>query len=291
MVKVAIAGADTLLGRELRDLLNERPNVEIVPVDKSPLVLYAGRDVDEPKPDPEATVVDLTGTLPNGVLRAPMAEPERYLVPESLTISIAHPAAILLAMFFRRVAAVSPIRQAVVNVFEPVSQRGQAGLEELQQQTIALLNLRPLEQTVFDEQVAFNMLPRWGSDSAVKLRDVEARIGKEFAALYGPFDGLSMRLIQAPVFHGYVVSAWVSFDGEADPVALAKPFREVRSAEVAPPMNSGIAGESGMILDAIVPDGDRAAWFWVVADNLRLAAENALLAAASAIEQAARPVQ
>jgi len=288
---VGIAGAETLLGRELRDLLNDRPNVEIVPLDKSPLVLYAGRDVDEPKPDPEATVIDLTGTLPNGVLRAPTAEPERYLAPESPTISIAHPAAILLAMFFRRVAAVAPVRQAVVNVFEPASQRGKAGLEELQQQTIALLNLRPLEQTVFDEQVAFNMLPRWGQDSAVKLGDVQARIEREFSALHGPLEGLSMRLIQAPVFHGYVVSAWVGFEADADPEALAKPFREVRSTDVAPPMNSGVAGESGMILDAIVPDGRRAAWFWIVADNLRLTAENALLAAAQTIELAARPVQ
>jgi len=48
-----------------------------------------------------------------------------------------------------------------------------------------------------------------------------------------------------------------------------------------PPSNAGIAGQSGLSVGAIEEDRNhpRAAWIWLVADNLRLAAENAIAVA------------
>jgi aspartate-semialdehyde dehydrogenase len=48
-----------------------------------------------------------------------------------------------------------------------------------------------------------------------------------------------------------------------------------------PPSNAGIAGQSGVSLGAINddPNQPRAVWLWMVADNLRLAAENAVAVA------------
>ena len=48
-----------------------------------------------------------------------------------------------------------------------------------------------------------------------------------------------------------------------------------------PPTNAAIAGQSGISVGAITADrnNSRACWFWLVADNLRLAAENAVAAA------------
>ena len=39
-----------------------------------------------------------------------------------------------------------------------------------------------------------------------------------------------------------------------------------------------VAGESGITVDAVTQDRNepRACWFWIVADNLRIAAENAV---------------
>jgi aspartate-semialdehyde dehydrogenase len=48
-----------------------------------------------------------------------------------------------------------------------------------------------------------------------------------------------------------------------------------------PPTNAAIAGQSGLSAGAITvdPNNPRACWFWLVSDNLRLAAENAVAVA------------
>jgi aspartate-semialdehyde dehydrogenase len=96
-------------------------------------------------------------------------------------------------------------------------------------------------------------------------------------------------VIQAPVFHGYSFSAWVEFEQnpglEAVESGLVTSLIEVRGADVEPPTNVGQAGQDGIAVGAIVPDRNdpEACWFWIVADNLRLAAENAVAVAKQVI--------
>ncbi len=77
----------------------------------------------------------------------------------------------------------------------------------------------------------------------------------------------------------------MDFDGETDPEAvesgLASAGIEVRGGEFEPPNNVGQAGQGGITVGAIAEDRNQpgAYWFWMVADNLRLAAENALAVA------------
>ena len=56
---------------------------------------------------------------------------------------------------------------------------------------------------------------------------------------------------------------------------------EVRSIDVEPPTNVGQAGQGGIAVGAIQPDRNNsdACWFWIVADNLRLTAENGVAVA------------
>ncbi len=95
----------------------------------------------------------------------------------------------------------------------------------------------------------------------------------------------SLRVAQAPVFHGYSFSAWVEFEGnpgiEAIESGLAFEAIEVLSEEFDPPNNVGQAGQSGIAVGAISPDRNdpEAVWFWLAADNVRLAAENAVMVA------------
>ena len=53
-----------------------------------------------------------------------------------------------------------------------------------------------------------------------------------------------------------------------------------------PPSNANVAGQSGLSAGAITIDSNqpRAAWFWAVADNFRLAAENAVAVAREFLE-------
>ena len=135
------------------------------------------------------------------------------------------------------------------------------------------------------------MLAKYGQEAPVALDESELRIERHLATLLGlPGDGEgapmpSLRLIQAPVFHGYSFSAWVEFEEnpgvEALENGLAIPPVDVRPGELDPPNNVGQAGQSGISIGAIAPDRNQpeACWFWLTADNLRLAAENAVMVA------------
>jgi len=85
------------------------------------------------------------------------------------------------------------------------------------------------------------------------------------------------------VFHGHSFSVWVEFESEvaADAIAptLASHGVDVRPDE--PPSNANIAGQSGLSVGAIHadPNHPRAYWIWMVVDNLRLTAENAVAVA------------
>jgi aspartate-semialdehyde dehydrogenase len=234
-------------------------------------------------------LIDLTAALeeqPNARLRAPTAEPEPGRGAASPIQVIAHPAAIALAMLFARLARSGVIRRSVVHVFEPASERGQPGLDELQKQTVAVLAFQKLKTDVFDAQLAFNLLARYGGEALEPLDLVEQRMERHLASLLAAHPGIpmpSLCLIQAPVFHGHSFSVWVEFEdnpgAETLGRALAEAGLDVHPDD--PPTNVGIAAQSGLSVGAIAPDPNqpRAVWIWAVADNLRLAAENAVAVA------------
>ena len=140
----------------------------------------------------------------------------------------------------------------MIQIFAPASEHGTAGVEELQQQTISLLSFKSLPRAVFDAQLAFNLLARYGEEAPAALEDAELRIERHLAtllALPGEGEGApmpSLRLIQAPVFHGYSFSAWVEFEAnpgiEALESGLATGSIEVRGADFEAPTNVGQAG-------------------------------------------------
>ncbi len=314
---VLIVGAESLLGKELRDQIQNK-NVPVTvklisveeeggiltehegePVVIGPLgwqdlnggtaVLLAGspessaealKRAQQLKPQP--VIIDVTGALdskPGAGLRAPLVESQP---PRNSAIQvIAHPAAIALTMFFKQLLSAGTIVRSVVQIFEPASERGQRGLDELQQQTVGLLAFQKLKKEVYDTQASFNMLPQYGSDAPKPLAEIELRIHLNLATLLpGPMP--SLRLIQAPVFHGYSFSIWVEFEHnpgvEAVSDALAGPHIEVRRSDDEPPSNVGAAGQSGLAVGSITIDRTQpnACWFWAAADNLRIAADNAI---------------
>jgi len=318
-----LIGSETLLGREIRDIIAtcaSELELRLVAADEELAGAWT-RQGDEPaivkRLEPGsvagARIVFLAGSgessrralefadgsiawidltygaeeWPDVRLRAPVVESE----PEASGCTvhvIAHPAAIALALFLRRLQAQDPIRRSVIQIFAPASEQGQAGVEELQQQTVNLLSFKKLPHAVFDTQLGFNLLARYGQEAPQSLEVSELRIERHLAtllALPGEGEGApmpSLRLIQAPVFHGYSSSAWVEFESDPGIEALESSLGgtgaiELRGSELEPPTNVGQAGQSGIAVGGIVPDRNHPAawWFWTVADNLRLMAENA----------------
>jgi aspartate-semialdehyde dehydrogenase len=237
--------------------------------------------------------IDLTHAAedhPRTFIRAPFVEPDGFRAPEDAVHSIAHPAAIAIAMVLPRLHVRFPVRRSLIHVFEPASERGTPGVEELQQQTVGLLSFKNMPKKIFDAQLSFNMLPQYGEDAPVTLESAELRIERHLATLLSRGVGLSavpppmpsLRLIQAPVFHGYSLSLWVEFEEnpgvEAVESALTDARIDVRRSDLEPPTAVGIAGQDGVAVGAVAMDRNdpQACWCWLVADNLRLAAENAV---------------
>lgn len=317
-MKIAIVGGESLLGREVRDVLQRSPlspelsligadedetgrltevgdeAVVITPMDEVNLtaagaVILAGSAASARKAWQIAgsltPVIDLTRTLedvPSARLRAPLAEPGPQ--PGGSPAIVAHPASVALAMFFSRLQSAFPIERAVTEIFEPASERGQAGIDELHQQTVKLFSFQALPKDVFDAQIAYNLLPRYGAESPLKLDLLEAGIERHLMSLLALHKRTllpSLRLVQAPVFHGHSISVWVEFGREANLSEISDVLGgvdvDIREGGDEPATNVSVAGESGITISAIRPDRHhrRAWWFWIVADNLRLCADNA----------------
>jgi aspartate-semialdehyde dehydrogenase len=322
---IAVVGGDTLLAKEIREVLGESkpaPRVQLISAsgDGAKLAAEVGeavvmapltaesltgaavaflagspassRRAHKVNPKGGPRLIDLVGGLeeqPEARLRAPFADPadhQEQQHSEAPIQVIAQPAAIAIAMFLGRLAKTAKIRRSVMHVFEPASERGQRGLDELQQQTVGVLSFQKLKTDVFDTQLAFNMLARYGEEAIEPLEGIEQRVEKHLASLLTAWPGIpmpSLRVIQPPVFHGHSISAWVEFEenpgADALQKALADAGLDVRADE--PPSNVGMAGQTGLSVGAIAVDHNqpRASWFWLVSDNLRLAAENAIAVA------------
>jgi aspartate-semialdehyde dehydrogenase len=246
--------------------------------------------------DPAPVLIDLTYALEDRAdarLRAPVVETAP--VPSAGTHVIAHPAAIALALFLTRLRRVSEPVRSIAHVFEPASERGQQGIDELQQLTVCLLCFKPLKKDVYDAQLSFNLLPRLGEDAPLPLEEIEDRVERHLASLLSQSPGAvmpSVRLVQAPVFHGYSISVWSEFGNRPDIrqllEALASAQVEIRASSEETPTNVGAANQSGITVGAVSADRNhpQACWFWIVADNLRLAAEEAVAVARQLAESA-----
>ena len=107
--------------------------------------------------------------------------------------------------------------------------------------TVALLSFKPLPKDIFDAQVSFNMLSQYGAEAPLSLEDIELKIDRHLASLLADGGAAmpSLRLIQAPVFHGYSISAWVEFEENPGMTgifqALGSPNIDVRTKDHEPP--------------------------------------------------------
>lgn len=325
-VRVAIAGASTLLGKELKVWLEESnfPTTDIRLVDEEfvagtlteaggePAVIetvnensfervrfafFTGSAEFSKRHAPDArrggaVVIDLSGGLSaeenaklwipalDAVLQPPAVE-SAGREPLSLFVVPAAPAEIAITLS----GALAPIglERLVVSFLRPVSERGQEAVEELEGQVVKLLSFQPVSQSVFDAQVGFNLLSRYGPESGEKLADARMRIANEsrrYLAGRAPLPAISV--VQAPVFFSHAFTAYAEFKTppSLDDVAARLQGAGLKVAGPAeqPPTNVSVAGESRPVLgqperDASIESG---VWLWGAADNVRMPAATAV---------------
>jgi aspartate-semialdehyde dehydrogenase len=241
-----------------------------------------------------SAIIDVSAALedePGASVRSLWVERERgQVVPPELQPGpcvTAHPVAITLAMSLLRASKAAAIRRVVATVFEPASEHGQRGMDELHHQTVNLLSFQPLPKDVYDAQVAFNMIARYGTKSEPTLDSVEARILRHYQKIAGA-GALqpSLMLLQAPIFHGHTMAMFLELENVPDVAALSEALAgdhvTLPSPEDDAPSNVSSAGQPNILLsvknDPTQPNG---VWLWAAADNLRISALTAVECAES----------
>jgi aspartate-semialdehyde dehydrogenase len=257
--KIAIAGASTLVGRELKEVLSESPlasanfslfdeeeaqgkldqvgdevtfiqAISANAFDRADFTFFCGSQSLTQSYWRQAlragsTVLDLSGALDQEtgvVVRAPWLETEATAV-DLFTPAVvpAHPAVITLVLLLQRLNRTAPVRFAAATVLEPASEFGRAAMDELHQQTVSLLSFQALPRSIYDAQAAYNLLAGTGEGAAVSLQDVEARIRRHYDVLTGGRGpSLAVQVIHAPVFHGLTFSIAVELERPVEIVAL-----------------------------------------------------------------------
>jgi len=143
---------------------------------------------------------------------------------------------------------------------------------------VNLLSFQTLPKEVFDAQVAFNMLARYGQKSQPALDSIESRILRHYQKIAGAdAPQPSLLLLQAPVFHGHAMAVFVELDRPLDVQALSQALMgdhvTIPGAEDDSPSNVSSAGQPdiqiSLKVDFAQPNG---VWLWTAADNLRISA-------------------
>ena len=175
--------------------------------------------------------------------------------------------------------------------FQAVSaSAGKPGIQELESQTGQLLSFRPLGREVFDAQVAFTMLDRFGSASRHNLQSSLEILHREVrSCLPADVPAPALQLLHSPVYYGTTVTACARIAASADAIVLQKSCQSLGfsiTTEDAAPDNVSSAGETSLQLAPPRPDRSSSGtwWFWAAADNLRLPAANAVKLAEKLLE-------
>lgn len=244
--------------------------------------------------DAGSAIIDMSSVLedmPGATVRSLWIERERGQVarPELQPgpCITAHPVAVTLALLLARAKKVGMMRRAVTTIFEPASEHGQRGMDELHQQTVNLLSFQPLPKDVFDAQVAFNMVARYGQKSQPALDSVEARVLRHYRKIAGE-EALqpSLFLLQAPIFHGHALAIFLEMEAAVDVPSLAAVLAgehvTVAGAEEDAPSNVSSAGQGDIqVLLKADPVQANGVWLWAAVDNLRISALTAVECAES----------
>jgi aspartate-semialdehyde dehydrogenase len=196
---------------------------------------------------------------------------------ETLIVS-PHPVAIPMALILHQIENVTPVESCIATVVQPASEFEQSGVEELAQQTIAVLNIHSVPKKVFDRQLAFNLYPA--------LERNEEFIAGQIHKLIDPQTELALFVTQGTIFHGHTLSLFLRTRDNLDHDRIVAALRGNRA--IAFPEGDqafgtiDAAGRDEVLIAEVRPDPSIRGgfWVWAICDNLRRsAALNAVLIA------------
>ncbi|MFQ5659362.1 MAG: aspartate-semialdehyde dehydrogenase [Gammaproteobacteria bacterium] len=184
------------------------------------------------------------------------------------------------------VVALKPIHDAVgverINVctYQAVSGTGKEGIEELQQQTIALLNSKPVEQSVYPRQIAFNVLPHIDDFQENGYTREEMKMVWETRKILGDDSILvNPTAVRVPVFYGHSEAIHIETRVKIRIAEVRELLANMPGVQLLDEPEEGgyptavteAAGRDAVSIGRIREDisHPRGIDFWVVSDNVR----------------------
>ncbi len=188
-----------------------------------------------------------------------------------------HPVTVILSHVFSLMRRESNIRRAVVVALQPVSAFGEAGIQELANQSVDMLQSASIAKKVFKAQIAFNLLSQTTPTDNCGFSAVEKQIVQEVKDVLSARDfPLSVSLVQAPVFHTYSLMIFVELEQDVSMESLEAAFREsayfkfARPSRSCPVSSIAVAGRDEVFVGQLKKDAflPKSYWLWSAADNL-----------------------
>ncbi|MDI6865447.1 aspartate-semialdehyde dehydrogenase [Thermodesulfovibrio yellowstonii] len=193
---------------------------------------------------------------------------------------------------------VAKIKRVVVTTFQAVSGTGKKAMDELLQQTVALLNFKDIEIKVYPHQIAFNVLPHIDKFLENGYTKEEMKMVNETKKIMGdPSIRVTATTVRVPVFRGHSESVNI----ETEKKITAQEVRELLSKSPGIvvidnpekneyPLPIYASGKDEVFVGRIREDEsiENGINMWVVSDNLRKgAALNAVQIAEELIKMTA----
>ncbi len=191
-----------------------------------------------------------------------------------------HPGAILVSTLLAPLRELGLV-ESIGTLIEPISMHERAALDEVIEETRSLLNFQPrAASSSFPAQIAFNLLPSGTSSSA--LADLVR------ATLEMPDLGLALQAIQGSVFHAITASLFVRFRDPVEIESLKKALGSHPGIDFAPDpelLGPVDAPNRDEVLVGEIQESNDGFWIWAVMDNLTIGgADNALRIAERMLE-------
>jgi aspartate-semialdehyde dehydrogenase len=171
------------------------------------------------------------------------------------------------------------IRRAVISTYQSVSGTGKEAIDELIEQTRALLSFQEVECRVYPFQIAFNLLPQIGSFDEKGYCTEERKLMAETQKILGDASiRMTATTVRVPVFRAHAESVNIETEQKLSPNEARALLSEAPGIQVYDdpsrklyPMPIDVAGTDAVYVGRIREDAsnENGLHLWIVSDNLR----------------------
>jgi aspartate-semialdehyde dehydrogenase len=170
------------------------------------------------------------------------------------------------------------VRHLTIATYQAVSGTGARAVDELREQSLALLRGEAVSSEVYPHPIAFNALPQCDVFEGDETTEETKLVRESHKILADDSIGISATCVRVPVWRSHSEAVWIETERELGPDEARELLAAAPGVIVVDdpaggryPMPSAAAGGDDVLVGRIRRDGSRrnGLALWVVADNLR----------------------